>query len=106
MSKKLVYQKNKEDSEFALHVRMLPALAFVPQEDVIESFETLIETNYFGSNWIGRLQRRHRREPTFSISIWNCFYLLEADLPQTNDLVEGWHNCFSLMLNTSIHPSI
>lgn len=113
-------KKYKEDSEFALHVRMLPALAFVPQEDVIESFETLIETNYFStneelltplidyfeSNWIGRLQRRHRREPKFNIQIWNCFSLVEADLPQTNNSVEGWHNCFSSMLNSSIHPSI
>jgi len=53
---------------------MLPALAFVPQEDIIESFETLIKAydlftnkelltpliDYFESNWIGRLQRRHR----------------------------------------------
>lgn len=66
---------------------MLPALAFVPQDDVIESFKNLIETNYFStneellsplidyfeSNWIGRLQHRHRREPKFSIPIWNCF---------------------------------
>jgi len=95
---------------------MLPALAFVPQEDVIESFETLIESNYFStneelltplidyfeSNWI----RRHRREPKFNIQIWNCFSLVEADLPQTNNSVEGWHNCFSSMLNSSFHPYI
>lgn len=79
------------------------ALSFVPQEDVIESFETLIETNYFStnkelltplidyfeSNWIGRLQRRHRREPKFNIQIRNCFSLVEADLSQTNNSVEG-----------------
>jgi len=41
----------KEDSEFDLHVRMLPALAFVPQEDVIELFR---------------------------IQIWNYFFLVEA----------------------------
>lgn len=92
---------------------MLPALAFVPQEDIIESFETLIKAydlftnkelltpliDYFESNWIGRLQRRHRWEPKFSIPIWNCFSLEEADLPQTNNSVGGWHNCFLSMSN-------
>jgi len=31
---------------------------------------------------------------------------VEADLPRTNNSVEGWHNCFSSMLNSSVHPTI
>ncbi|KAF0761615.1 Uncharacterized protein FWK35_00021416, partial [Aphis craccivora] len=69
---------------------MLPALAFVPQEDVIKSFETLIETNYFSTN------------EELLTPLIDYF----ENLPQTNKSVEGWHNCFSSMLNSSIHPSI
>ncbi|KAF0770907.1 MULE domain-containing protein [Aphis craccivora] len=31
---------------------------------------------------------------------------ISADLPRTNNSVEGWHNCFSAMLNSSSHPTM
>lgn len=114
-------KKYREDSDFALHVRMLPALAYVPSHKVVTAFEKLLETNYFienedtlmplidyfEGNWIGRLHRnRKRREPSFPISLWNCYNLVSADIPRTNNSVEGWHNCFSAMLNSSLYPSI
>ncbi|KAL4131605.1 hypothetical protein QTP88_008898 [Uroleucon formosanum] len=115
-------QKNYiQDSEFALHIRMLPALAFVPQNKVIKDYEKLLDSEYFSENeellmtiidyfegtWIGRLHRRgQRRDPIIPISVWNCYDLVAADLPRTNNSVEGWHNCFSSTLNSSKHPSI
>ena len=69
----------------ALWVRHLPALAFVPEERVIESFEHLIESecfernetilatlvDYFENTWVGKLTRANRRRrPKFAISIW------------------------------------
>ena len=57
------------DEEFALTIRMLAALAFVPPNDVIDSFDTLADysrngygqdldnmLDYFEGNCIGRFQ--------------------------------------------------
>lgn len=69
---------------------MLQTLAFLTQEYVFKVFEIFIGTNYvsnngnlmtrlidnFDSNWIGQLQRRHCKKPTFSIEIWICFALV------------------------------
>ena len=37
-------QRYNQEEEFALHIRMLPALAFLPTGDVIEGFEELVDT--------------------------------------------------------------
>jgi len=42
-------KKYSEDSEFALQLRMLPALAFVPKDDVISSY-SVIKSNYYTKN--------------------------------------------------------
>ncbi|XP_022171031.1 uncharacterized protein LOC111034225 [Myzus persicae] len=107
------------DSNFALELRKLAALAYVPENNVISAFESLLDSefyreneeslsgliNYFEDTWIGRPCRRARRAPLFSINVWNCYALLKYDIPRTNNSVEGWHNCFSSMLS-SRHPSI
>lgn len=108
------------DSKFALHVRQLAALAFVPEEDVLRSFEELIQSEYFIENyddlqevidyfedtWIGRLQNNlTRRHPLFPIKIWNCHSASKQGLPKTNNSVEGWHRGFSTLLGVS-HPTL
>ncbi|KAK9738134.1 hypothetical protein QE152_g10124 [Popillia japonica] len=40
-------QRYETDVEFALKLRMLPAVAFVPTESVVEVFETLCENEMF-----------------------------------------------------------
>ncbi|XP_029344148.1 uncharacterized protein LOC115033845 [Acyrthosiphon pisum] len=49
--------------------------------------------------------RRTRRAPLFSIKIWNCYSMLDDNIPRTNNSVEGWHNSFNSMLSAH-HPSI
>ncbi|KAE9532428.1 hypothetical protein AGLY_010051 [Aphis glycines] len=113
-------KKYIDDVTFALQIRKLPSLAYVPENKVIESYEKLLDTkyfiendellspilNYFDDTWIGRTDRRKkRRSHTFKISIWNCYSLVSEDLPRTNNAVEGWHNCFTSILN-QCHPSI
>lgn len=106
------------DSEFAIHVKMLLALAFVPVENVIESFETLIQTEYYIDNddleslveyfetWVGKKARRGKRlEPIFALKMWNCYKLVIDDLPRTNNSCEGWHRAFSGRLRIC-HASI
>jgi len=50
-----------DDAEFALHMRMIAALAFVPPQDVI----------------------------TFPIETWNMFHRTHQEIPRTNNHIEG-----------------
>ena len=105
------------DAEFALNIRMLSALAFLPPNRVVEGFNLLIDENiipgeadsvldYFEDNWIGRPDRRgRRRAPKYNVDMWSCFERVEKDLPKTNNSVEGWHRGF-LQQVSSYHPSI
>ncbi|KAF5281724.1 hypothetical protein FQR65_LT14564 [Abscondita terminalis] len=104
------------EPEFALTMRMLPALAFVPAGNVINVFEQLCEENvippeaqgvldYFEDTWIGRPLRRQRRPPRFPYNMWNCFDGVNEDLPKTNNSVEGWHRSFDQQIS-STHPNI
>lgn len=78
----------QQDDVFALQAKMLPALAFVPTQDVITAFEILTENHmpaeldplitYFEDNWIGRQQRRQRRRPMFPVDLWNCHDAVRA----------------------------
>lgn len=103
-----------EDVEFSSQIRKLGALAFLPVDKVVGSFETLLESeyfteneetltpviNYFESTWIGSLDRRGKRKaPLFSIEVWNCFGRLESDLHRTDSNVERWHNSMLTLIN-------
>ena len=63
--------KDRDDPDFALHLRQLAALAFVPVQAVVSSFDILMETpffedneallrpliNYYEDTWIGKSHR-------------------------------------------------
>ncbi|KAK9736154.1 hypothetical protein QE152_g12808 [Popillia japonica] len=103
---------------------MLPAVAFVPTESVVEVFETLCENgifppeaqevvDYFEDTWIGGPHRRQRRPLQFDLDMWNLYQsimwnlyqsILE-DLPKTNNSVEGWHRGFAERIG-AMHPNI
>ena len=40
----MVYPGDNQEEEFALHIRMLPALVFLPVGDGIEGLEELVDT--------------------------------------------------------------
>lgn len=101
------------EPDFSRSVRQLLALAFVPSDNVIDSFEKLMDTsfflenedilrplvNYFEDTWIGRPNRRGERgRPRFSIEHWNHYAATGEDLPRTNNAVEGWHRGFASLL--------
>ena len=115
-----IQKRYNDDPDFALQIKMLAALAFVPPNDVIRVFDDLVESeffdcnqrilkpliDYFLDNWIGMLQtRRRRRDPTFAITLWNCYYAVIDGLPKTNNALEGWHRAFSSLLSAH-HPTI
>ena len=109
--------KYDTDVEFSMKIRMLLALAFIPEERVVETFEQLAEQelsspellpviDYFEDTWLGRPGRRNaRRAPLFAINIWSCFERVKNDLPKTNNLIEGWHRAFSQQVGAA-HPSL
>ena len=37
-------QRYNQEQEFALHIRILPTLAFLPAGDVIDEFQELVDT--------------------------------------------------------------
>jgi hypothetical protein len=105
-------QRYSADAEFALGVRHLAALAFVPTADVTAVFDELMEspfftehctevrelTNYFEDTWIGRPGRRGGRDaPMFAIRLWNVHAQVTEDIPKTNNSVEGMSHYLFLL---------
>jgi len=117
---KMKYE-DESNLEFALHIRELAALAFVPPGDVILSFDILLDSDfyrenqelltplldYFEATWLGRPTRgvQSRRPSLFPINLWNCYSSAADGLPKTNNAVEGWHRSFSSLIS-SHHPTI
>ncbi|KAK9695157.1 hypothetical protein QE152_g33060 [Popillia japonica] len=106
------------DTDFALKIRFLNALAFILLKPVVEAFEELCSNDvfrhkaqnvvdYFKDAWIGCPERRsRRRRPSiFNHSMWNCFQSAAAGMPKTNNSVEGWHRSLESQISAS-HPSI
>jgi len=68
-------QRYQDNADFAMSVRMVAALAFVPLSYTVQVFEELQEStedddmnqllDYFEDNYIGRRRRRNRGNPVF-----------------------------------------
>lgn len=113
-----VLRKYASDHTFALHMRMLMALAYVPTDNVrryyailkasdvfTENFEILEELlDYMSRTWIGTKVSRRYRKPLFDLQIWNCYDHVVRCFPLTNNMVEGWHRGFSSLIQDH-HPA-
>lgn len=101
--------------EFASKVKQMMALAFVPEADVVEVFETLSSCeefgdmdfliDYFEDNYIGRQRRGRRGQPRFALGLWNQYLRVLNDLPRSNNSVEAWHNAFNGSVSIA-HPTV
>jgi hypothetical protein len=58
-------------------------------------------SNLHNSNVIGV----GRKKPQFEHKLWNVYDRVIADLPRSNNSVEGWHNAFANRVAIS-HPTI
>ena len=108
-----------EDPEFALHLRMLAVLAFVPKNNVIQYFNQLCDRtqqvyaddceemlDYFENHYIGCFRKNTpRRPPLFSLDIWNVFHWTQHELPRANNSIERWHRAFQANV-LACHPTI
>ena len=105
------------DPEFALHLRMSSALAFVPPNDVQNSFDQLAALirnqygngadgvlDYFEDNYVRRFHVIVTRViPKFPIDFWNMFNRKDDELLRTNNAVEGWHRGFQAHVSACHH---
>ncbi|XP_057324655.1 uncharacterized protein LOC130667181 [Microplitis mediator] len=113
--------KYNTDLEFALNMRLLLALAFVPADDVISAYEEAVSSDYFDRHsdildelltsfemsWIGKLRhnKKRRKKPLFDLKLWNCYLAVLDDQLRSNNPVEGWHHGFNNRVEVS-HASI
>ncbi len=110
---------NHNVNDVKTNLRMLSALAFVPEADVEQSFVSIQQhcgraerpvLDYFESTYIGTYRRveqphRGRNRPRFSKEIWSMHDRLQMGLPRTNNHLEGWHNGFAKRFKQT-HPDI
>ena len=55
--------------------------------------------------YAGRFKRNAARcPPVFPINLWNMFHRTDAELPRTNNSIEGWHRSFNAQVS-SYHPT-
>lgn len=114
----LQVQYNNNQNNIATNLRMVAALAFVPEVDVVQAFNdlkthcSLVERpvlDYFEITYIGTPRRggRHRglNRPTFPIDLWNMHDRVLMNLPRTNNHLEGWHNGFAERFERT-HPDV
>lgn len=110
-------QYNMEDSPVKRWVLSAIGLAFVPCEDVVETFlqlqDEIDEENddmirlediaeYLDRTYIrGRPARGRRRAvpPRYPLEMWNVYNRTIDDEARTNNAVEGWHHKFNKMVN-------
>ena len=110
-------RRYETDNEFAMLVKSLPALAFVPVDEVGEIFEELgasfpdeAECNaliaYFESTYIhGPRVGGRVRNPRFEPRLWNHYEDAQVCAPKTTNCCEGFHNSLKSLFMCS-HPTM
>lgn len=108
---------NEDDRTIKDYTHMIAALAFVPISDVEEFFaiskedapEAMEEfVKYFHTTYVTGITRRGRRNavpPKYPIHIWNQYDPTVEGQARTNNVSEGWHNRFHLLMGKS-HPDL
>ena len=118
-SESSILTKYKSDTYFSFHLKYLPALAFLPAEDVITAYEEIIKmpffvengtvlkpfVQYFQETWVGKKRRGRRTQPMFPVKLWNVREAVLEGIGKTNKTMEGFHRSLSSILNAS-YPSI
>lgn len=109
----------RDDEQFAIHVRMLMALAFLPTDSVKDGFALIQSTapvsaaevvEYFNSTYVngpvirGSGVTAVRRPPMFPPTLWNVAERFRNLMPTTNNHVEAWHRRLQSLIVTD-HPA-
>ena len=90
------------------------ALAFIPLNDIIPTFEQLAEEfledelellAYFEKTWIGAAVGRRRLQPMFPHSMWNVLGRHFNGSSRTTNSLESYHHSFNALISCQ-HPTI
>ncbi|KAM7300627.1 uncharacterized protein ISCGN_016235 [Ixodes scapularis] len=96
------------DETFAVKMKMLPALAFLPAGNIPEAFQDIMEAfpaeaiqvaDYFEDVYIGRPRRNGICSAQFPPKMWSVHEATMGGMPRTNNSVEAWH--YGLQSNVS-----
>lgn len=95
-------QEYRKSPAFRKNYRMLQALAYLPEKEVVEGFEVLqlnCESSfnavliYFHRTYIGNLKQNSRsiRDARYPINTWNLHERCKLRMARTNNNIESWH---------------
>lgn len=108
-----------ENEEVRNIIRRLLALPFIPVNDVIDTFEMImneIDNDGIDNNVVEKLEelfsyvdrvyvrgvqargRRRAVQPRFEMSIWNVYELVLNKRQRSTNAVEGWHSRFQRII--------
>ncbi|CAG8519713.1 8029_t:CDS:2, partial [Scutellospora calospora] len=103
------------DENFSILIRHIPALAFLPHNEIPAAFDELkthipAEANdiikWFEEYYVhGKIRRVHRNgteirsEPLFPPKFWSVCNNMEFAFPRTQNSVEGWHRRWETLVN-------
>ena len=106
----------KAEPAFAIRVRKFLALAFVPPNEVhyymrilmadeVSKNDSLVQfAIYFQDTYVGQsFGMGIETHATFPYRTWNMYERVKANLPRTNNAMEGWHHAFC---NGLRHPTL
>lgn len=113
---------NGEDRSIKKAIHALCALAFVPPDKVVEHFRQIRDqlpeeiegvVEYFELNYVRRLKAQRRQgklkvvsnPPRYPPEMWNQYDAVLTDQSRTNNISEGWHNRFQIVVGKH-HPSM
>ncbi len=110
-------QRLEQDIKFAVLIKSITALAFVPPDQVEALFDNLSKAFpedeatdqllfYFKSTYIQRtILRRRRRTAMFPVHFWNHYENALNITAKTTNCLKGWHNSLRALFQAS-HPSM
>ena len=104
------------DREVKVYVHMCAALSFFPVQAITNSFRKLKNSapaclhefvEYFETTYVGITARGRRpaTAPRYAIELWNQYQAVLDDLDTTNNVSEGWHNRFRIVV-AKHHPDL
>lgn len=109
--------RDPDDRSIRDFAHMTAALAFVPISDVRTVFQLLRDEcpdeylpvlQYFGDTYVLRRQRTRRghwTEPRYPPNLWNQYDAALNRSHKTNNISEGWHSRFNLVVGKH-HPDL
>lgn len=106
---------SSRDSQIRLDFHMLIGLAFVPTEDVPDTFDALADVvdkglepvvSFIHQYYVhGQQVGKRSVPPRFPPSTWNCYERVLGGLPRTTNSCEGWHSKLAKIVRRW-HPSL